>query len=113
MAGLIKGADVVLYERTQTGTDPFHAPIYAENAVTVENVLISPAGNEAVVNELQLSGKRLEYTLHIPKGDNHRWEGCRVDFYGQSFRVFGAVQEYAQDLTPLNWNKQVKVERYG
>lgn len=113
MASLIKGVPVVLYLRTKTGEDAFHAPVYTETPVTVDNVLIAPADTAAVVQELQLSGKRLEYTLHIPKSDTHRWENCRVEFYGQCFRVFGGELTYMPTLTPLDWNRQVKVERYG
>ena len=44
---LIKGIPVILYERTQTGEDAFHAPVYTETPVTVENVLITPVANAA------------------------------------------------------------------
>ena len=39
MAALIKGIPVTLYERTKTGEDAFHEPIYTEIPVIVENVL--------------------------------------------------------------------------
>lgn len=55
---LIKGIPVILYERTQTGEDAFHAPVYTETPVTVENVLITPVDNAAVVTDLQLTGRR-------------------------------------------------------
>ena len=110
MATFLHGIPVTLYERTQTGTDSFNAPIYSETPVTVENV--SPVSAEAVVGELQLYGKRAVYELCLPKGDAHDWEDCRVDFFGQSFRVFGPVQELIESLVPLDWNRKVKVERY-
>ena len=31
----MRGDNVTLYEKTQTGTDPFGAPVYAETPVTV------------------------------------------------------------------------------
>ena len=40
---MIRGMTVVLYVRTQTGTDAFNAPIYAEHPVEVENVLVGGA----------------------------------------------------------------------
>ena len=49
---LIEGIPVILYERTQTGEDAFHAPVYTETPVTVENVLITPVDNAAVVTDL-------------------------------------------------------------
>lgn len=112
MATFLHGIPVTLYERTQTGTDSFNAPIYSETPVTVENVLVSPVSAEAVVGELQLYGKRAVYELCLPKGDAHDWTGCRVEFFGQSFRVFGPVQELIESLVPFDWNRKVKVERY-
>ena len=100
---LIKGIPVILYERTQTGEDAFHAPVYTETPVTVENVLITPVDNAAVVTDLQLTGRRVAYELCIPKGDAHRWEGCTVGFFG--------VTQYIEALVPLDWNKKVQVER--
>ena len=56
MAALIKGIPVTLYERTKTGEDAFHEPVYAETPVTVENVLITPVDSAASPTELQLTG---------------------------------------------------------
>lgn len=112
MAALIKGVPVTLYERTQVGTDAFGAPEYAETPVRIENVLAAPASAEAIVNDLQLYGKRAAYELCLPKGDAHEWSGCRVDFFGQHWRVFGPVVGYIDALVPLDWNRKVKVERY-
>ena len=36
-----------------------------------------------------------------------------MDFFGQSFRVFGFPMEYIPELVPGDWNKRIKVERYG
>lgn len=113
MAVFLKGIPVILYARTQTGVDGFNAPVYTETPETIGNVLVQPVVAEAIVNDLQLYGHRAAYELCIPKGDTHDWADCRVDFFGQSFRVFGPVQEYIESLTPLAWNKKVKVERYG
>lgn len=84
---LIEGIPVILYERTQTGEDAFHAPVYTETPVTVENVLITPVDNAAVVTDLQLTGRRVAYELCIPKGDAHRWEGCTVEFLARMASV--------------------------
>lgn len=113
MAALIKGETVTLYERRQTGEDAFHAPVWEEIPVQVENVLISPVSTSDIIGELQLSGHRGEYELHIPKGDIHNWENCRVDFWGQSWRTFGHVRQWMEHAVPLDWNRCVKVEIYG
>lgn len=103
----------MLHSRVQTGLDAFNAPVYTETPVTVENVLVTPVSADAVIGDLQLYGKRSVYELCLPKGDTNDWTDCRVDFFGQSFRVFGPVQEYIAGLVPLDWDKKVKVERYG
>ena len=107
---MIHGIDVTLYERTQTGADAFGAPTWEETPVTVKNVLVAPVDAQEVLDTLNLTGKRAVYQLGIPKGDTHNWEDCRVDFFGQSFRVIGPVIEGIEELIPLSWNRKVQVE---
>ena len=102
----IKGVAVTLHERQQTGPDT-----YETVPVTVENVLICPATQNDIVDDEGLLGRRAEYELLIPKGDAHRWDNSQVDFFGRQFRVFGAPLEYIEAMTPLSWNRRVKVER--
>ncbi|MEA4965388.1 MAG: hypothetical protein VB055_06165 [Oscillospiraceae bacterium] len=109
---MIKGITVLLQVTTQTGTDDFGAPVYSDTTETVENVLVSPVATNDVVSELQLSGKRAEYELCIPKGDAHIWENRVVEFFGRKWRTIGLPQEYIADLLPLAWNRKVRVERY-
>ena len=113
MAQLIKGITVTLYERTQTGQDAFGAAVYTETPTPVENVLVTPLESSAVVGDLQMQGAHAVYELCLPKGDAHDWEGCRVDFFGQSWRVCGFGVEFIPENVPLCWNRKVKVERYG
>lgn len=110
---MINGIPVVLYDRTQTGVDAFHHPVYADSPVTVDNVLVCPVAAQDVVDNMELYGKRAEYELCIPKGDTHIWDDRVVEFFGQKWRTFGFVNEYIEDNVPLRWNRKVKVERYG
>lgn len=112
MVTMIKGKTITLYELKQVGTDDFSSPIYDEEAVTVENVLIQPATNEAIVSEIEVNGKHIAYVLHIPKGDDHNWKDATVEFYGNKWKTYGDAMIYDEELTPLEWNKQIKVERY-
>ena len=109
---MLKGIDIILYEKTQTGEDAFHAPIYEETPVTVHNVLVGEPSAEEVTTELQLTGRRLAYTLAIPKGDAHDWDNVRVEFFGQTFRTCGGVVQGIESMVPLCWNKKVQVVRY-
>ena len=106
------GESVILYNKTQVGTDAFNRPIYEDVAETVENVLIGAPSSEDVLNEMNLSGKRIAYTLAIPKGDAHEWSGATVEFWGKKFRTIGDATRGIEHLIPLAWNKKVNVEAY-
>ncbi|MCU6706421.1 Uncharacterised protein [uncultured Ruminococcus sp.] len=108
----IKGIPVKLSVKTQTGIDGFNRPTYEVFQEVVENVLVGEPSAEDVVNELNLSGKRIAYTLAIPKGDTHVWEDTEVEFFGRKFRTIGLPTEGIEENLPLSWNKKVKVERY-
>ncbi len=106
------GVSIILYNKTEVGTDDFGKPIYTETPVTVENVLIGEPSTEDIINEMNLTGKRLAYTLAIPKGDTHEWRDRTVEFWGERFRTFGMPTQGIEHLIPLDWNKKVKVEVY-
>ena len=106
------GESIILYDVTEVGTDDFGKPIYTETPVTVENVLIGEPSAEDIINEMNLTGKRLAYTLAIPKGDAHEWRDRTVEFWGEKFRTFGRPTQGIEHLIPLDWNKKVKVEVY-
>lgn len=111
---MLHGITVQLTVRVQTGADdPLGVPIYTESEIPVENVLVGEPSTEDIANELTLSGKRLAYTLAIPKGDTHDWTNTKVRFFGQTFRTFGAPTQGIESMIPLSWNKKVKVEHYG
>jgi len=110
--GRLHGVTITLFERTQSGTDPFNRPVYTETAVPVENVLIGEPSTQDIVDVLNLTGKKLAYTLAIPKGDAHEWTNRTVEFFGERFRTIGKPTQGIDGLIPLEWNKKVKVERY-
>lgn len=65
----LRGITVTLIDKVEVGRDPFGKPIYGEQPIEVENVLVAPTSSDDVVNELSLSGRKAVYTLAIPKGD--------------------------------------------
>lgn len=109
----IKGITVRLKTRVQTSTDEFKRPVYEEGFVDVENVLVGVPSSEDVINELNLSGKRITYTLGIPKGDTHNWVDTEVEIWGELYRTIGYPTQGIDENIPLSWNKKVQVERYG
>ena len=96
-----------------TGTNPFGEPIYEEVRETIDNVLIAPTTSDDIITTTDLEGRKAVYTLAIPKGDTHNWENAKVEFWGQTWQVFGIPLEGIEANIPLAWNKKVTVERYG
>lgn len=111
--GKISGITVVLYDKTQTGTDSFNRPIYTETPVAIDNVLVGEPSTQDILDTKNLTGKQLAYTLAIPKRDAHVWTNRTVEFWGERFRTIGEPTQGIEDMIPLAWNRKVKVERYG
>jgi hypothetical protein len=108
---MIKGITVTLHKKTLIGADDFGQPTYSTSTEAVNNVLISPVSSDDAITELSLSGKRVVYELCIPKDDTNTWEDTTVEFFGQTFKTVGFATECIDP--PLDWNKKIKVERYG
>lgn len=109
---MIKGITILLLQKTQIGVDDFNAPVYSEEWVPVDNVLVGQPSSDDIVSDLQLYGKTLAYTIAIPKGDDHEWTDTKVQFFGKTFSTYGLPVEGIERMIPLSWNKQVKVELY-
>lgn len=111
----MRGDNVTLYEKTQTGTDPFGAPVYAETPVTVENVLVGEPSSEEILAATDLYGKRIRYMLGIPKGDAHDWQDARIDWTDargvtHCLRSFGFPIMGIESLVPTAWHLKVRCE---
>lgn len=109
----MKGTTVKLVVQTQTTTDPFGAPIYTEELVPVDDVLVGSPSSDDVIQTLQLYGKKIAYVLGIPKGDTHTWTDAIVEIWGERYRTIGFPMTGEQENIPLRWGANVKVERYG
>jgi hypothetical protein len=95
-----------------TGTALFPAMIDAEPSITVENVLVSSPSAQEVTDTLNLTGRKIEYILGIPKGNEDEWENQIVEFFGHKFISFGIPEQGIEENIPLSWHKKVRVERY-
>lgn len=116
----LQGTSVTLFQEVKVGTDPFGAPIYEENPVEVENVLIGEPSTDDITSSTQLFGKKIEYMLGIPKGDEHDWTNKKVswtDAYGVTHTVmtFGfPITGIEANLPPqIPWHMKVRCEAYG
>lgn len=110
--GSLRGIPVTLIDKSFQKADPFGAPVTTDLDIIVDNVLVAPASTEDITNQLSLTGKKVAYTLAIPKGDVNDWVNKEVRFFGQRWRTVGVPLEGIEDMIPLDWNKKVMVERY-
>lgn len=109
---MIHGMPITLLMKTQTGSDAFNQPIWTLTPTTVDNVLVGQPTDQERTDELNLTGRRIEYVLGIPKGDTHNWENQIVEFFGHRFRTFGIPVQGIEENIPLSWHKKVRCERY-
>ena len=112
MALVIKGIDIILHQKEVVGVDAFNHEVVEYEDFVVSNVLVTPASTEDAIDILNLEGKRAEYSLCIPKGDEHNWTDAEVEFFGNRWKTIGVPKEYIESMVPLAWNKQIMVERY-
>ena len=112
----IHGIDIQIIVKSQTGTDRFNQPVYTETAETVHNVLVGQPTADEVTETYNLTQKKVEYVIAVPKGDAHKWENTKVilppPFSGTFFTV-GYPTAGIEEMIPLEWNKKVKLVRYG
>lgn len=109
MSMVIKGEEIQLVKHTLKEFDAFGSPIYEDSIINVPNVVISPVSTDDVIETLNMTGKKAVYQLCIPKNDTNEWKDTEVIFWGERYRTIGIPKQYM--FTPLEWNKQVQVER--
>ena len=110
--GKIHGMQITLIDKQVVSVDPFGSPVVKDVEITIDNVIVSPATTEDVTSQMSVTGKKISYTLGIPKGDMHDWENKEVRFFGKRWKTVGIPLEGIEELIPLEWNKKVMVERY-
>lgn len=113
----MRGITVTLYELTQTGEDPFGAPIYTETGIQVDDVLVGQPDTDDLTNSVQMYGKTIKYMLGIPKGDTNDWKDKKVswtDAYGtiHTVRTFGFPITGIEANIPTRWHMKVRCEDY-
>ena len=111
----MKGVTVQLIAKTQTSTDPFGRPIVTEQPIDVQDVLVGEPSTDEINNTFTMYGKRIAYTLAIPKGDTHTWADTEVilpEPFGGRYKTIGYPIAGIEENIPLRWNKKVHLERY-
>ena len=127
----MKGMTIYFVKKEQIGVDGFGNPVYSAGSFpsndlhpsaelypdelyeAVEDCLVGQPSTDDVTNALTLYGKKVEYTIGIPKGDTHDWVDAVVEFFGARWRTIGYPMTGIQANIPLRWGQNIKVERYG
>lgn len=110
----MKGVTVTLKSKTQDGTDRFGQSIYKTTDVSVDDVLVGEPSTSDIENAMTMYGKRIAYTLAIPKGDANTWAKSEVVLpapWSATFKVIGDATEGIEANIPGRWNKKVHLER--
>jgi len=112
----MRGMTVTLYAKTQTGTDPFGAPVWEETPVPVENVLVGQPTTEELTEAADLYGKRVDFVLGIPKGDGNEWQDRTVEWTAADGRTVrcetvGFPVMGVEALVPGPWHKKVRCRK--
>lgn len=114
MGSRIHGITIQLEVVTQTGTDTFNAPTFSTTWTEVQDVIVGQPTDAEQTDAMNLYGSRVVYVLGIPKGNENTWRsGLRVQFFGETFRIFGHTVKGIEDMIPLDWNQKVMVESIG
>ena len=95
------------------GTNDLGEPIYEEEWVDVPDVLIGLPTTTEITDAIAMFGKRVDYTLGIPKGDTHNWINTDVIFWGEKYQTIGFPVTGEKENIPLKWGQNVKVVKYG
>ena len=109
----MKTMTVQLVKKTQTGTDPFGAPIETEELIDIPGCLVGQPTTDQVSATMEMYGKHIAYVVGVPKGDTNSWVDVEVVIWGDRYRTIGYPETGIQENIPLKWGKNVKGERNG
>lgn len=107
---MIKGTQVTVKSRVQTGIDGFNNPIYAYVFEDVENVLIQPSVRNDFTDSNRQDGDRIRYQLHFPKTFDKELRNTEILVRGTYYKVVGSPDHYMIENTPTDWWMPVEVE---
>lgn len=108
----MKGIDVILCKKVIESVDPFGNPVTSEQQITVEDCLVGQPSAQDMTSSIELYGKKVAYTIGVPKSDTNDWTDAEVIVFGKRFKTIGFPEEGIAENIPLRWGKNVKVEAY-
>lgn len=78
-----------------------------ESFELVDNVLPAPAATSDL-SATRPNGDRIDMVFHFPKTYKQSLRGTFIEHGGLRFAVVGDPQPYLDNLTPLDWNREVE-----
>lgn len=78
-----------------------------ESFELVNNVLPAPAATSDL-SATRPNGDRIDMVFHFPKTYKQSLRGTFIEYNGVRFSVVGDPQPYLDNLTPLDWNREVE-----
>ena len=109
----MKTMTVQLAVKTEGAPDPFGMPTETEQLIDVPGCLVGQPSTDDIAQTMEMYGKKIAYVVGVPKGDVNSWVDTDVIIWGERFRTIGYPETGIQGNIPLQWGKNVKVERYG
>lgn len=109
----MKTMTVQLAVKTEGAPDPFGMPTETEELIDVPGCLVGQPSTDDITQTMEMYGKKIAYVVGVPKGDVNSWVDTDVIIWGERFRTIGYPETGIQGNIPLQWGKNVKVERYG
>lgn len=110
---MLKTMTIQLSVKQLMGSDPFGMPIEKEELIDVPGCLVGQPSSDDITQTMEMYGKKIAYTIGVPKGDTNSWIDTDVIIWGERFRTIGYPETGIPENIPLSWGKNVKVERNG
>lgn len=103
----IRGVQVEVVRVTTVLDDHGNETSGIESFELVENVLPAPAATSDL-SATRPNGDRIDMVFHFPKTYKQSLRGTFIEYNGVRFSVVGDPQPYLDNLTPLDWNREVE-----
>lgn len=99
----MRGEKITIKTKIQKGADSLNNPIYEDNLVEVDNVLIAPGLSDDIFDSTRPNGVSIKYTLYLPKTFNMKIENCDVFIRDEWLKVVGSPRHYDVYNCPTSW----------
>lgn len=104
---VISGVQVEVVRVTTSLDDHGNEAPGVESLELVNNVLPAPMSTSDL-SETRPNGDRVDIVFHFPKTYKRSLRGTFIEYNGVRYSVLGDPQPYLDNLTPLDWNREVE-----